>query len=77
MAGQYNQAVTVPERIRPYKLASRLQLFTKLLHEEKTSPSEGKTPPSEENTSKDREESANTSKDRKKSATVGFARSNQ
>jgi hypothetical protein len=51
MAGPCNQARTVWEKVGPYKLASRLQLFTQLLHEEETSSSE-------ENTSKGREESA-------------------
>jgi hypothetical protein len=50
MAGRYNQAGTVLEEVRPYKLAGRLQLFTQLLNEEETSSSE-------ENTSKGREES--------------------
>jgi hypothetical protein len=53
MAGQCNQARTVREEARPYKLASRLQSFTRLLHEETTSPSEGY-----KNTIKDREEPA-------------------
>jgi hypothetical protein len=39
------------EEVRPYKLASRLQFSTQLLHEEKTTSSE-------ENTSEDREEPA-------------------
>jgi hypothetical protein len=51
MAGRYNQAGTVREEVRPYKLACRLQSFTQLLHEEKTSSSE-------ESTSEDREEPA-------------------
>jgi hypothetical protein len=51
MAGRYNQAGTVREEVCPYKLAGRLQSFTQLLHEKKTSSSE-------ENTSEGREESA-------------------
>jgi hypothetical protein len=51
MASRYNQAGTVREEVRPYKLAGRLQSFTQLLHEEKTSSSE-------ESTSEDREETS-------------------
>jgi hypothetical protein len=48
MASWYNQAGTVREEVRPYKLASRLQFSTQQVHEEKTTSSK-------ENTSKDRE----------------------
>jgi hypothetical protein len=47
----YNQAGTVRDQVLSYKLASRLQFSTQLLHEEKSTSSE-------ENTSEDREEPA-------------------
>jgi hypothetical protein len=43
MAGWYNQAGTEQEEVRPQKLASRLQSFTRLLHEEEISSSEEST----------------------------------
>jgi hypothetical protein len=51
MAGQYNQAEKVCEKVRPYKLVGRLQPVTQQLHKEETSSSE-------KSTSKGREESA-------------------
>jgi hypothetical protein len=50
MAGRYNNAGTVREEVRPYKLAGRHWPVTQLHKEEKTS--------SEKNTSEVREEPA-------------------